>query len=177
MRRQLKAAPQNSSRSKPWGFIIRPLPVGPVFASLLISGVILAQECPMTAPLTVKDLQDGIVGQTGTVWTIAPDCSFTVARQIGLKIGDPYKQGRLTPEQQAQLKALLDRMPVAEFPAQLGSPQVNARRIAISYAGKEAVLILPPGGGDLSTLRTRAGDDPAGRMLELADILKGMMGD
>ena len=76
----------------------------------------------MTAPLTVKDLQDGIVGQTGTVWTIAPDCSFTVARQIGLKIGDPYKQGRLTPEQQAQLKALLDRMAVAEFPAHLGSP-------------------------------------------------------
>jgi hypothetical protein len=139
--------------------------------------VIVAQECPMTAPLTVKDLQDGIAGQTGTVWTIAPDCSFTIARQIGLKIGEPYKQGRLTPEQQAQLKTLLERMAVAEFPEQLGRPQVNARRIAISYAGKEAVLILPPGGGDLSALRTRAGDDPAGRMLELADILKGMTGD
>ena len=37
----------------------------------------MAEECPLTAPLTLKDSQSGIAGETGTVWTIAPDCSFT----------------------------------------------------------------------------------------------------
>ena len=146
-------------------------------AGLLISGTIMAQECPLSAPLTVKDTQGGFAGETGTVWTIAPDCNFTVARQIGLKILDPHKQGRLTSEQQARLRELLDRMAVVALPERLGGePQVNARQIALSYAGKQSVLNLPPGGGDLNALRRATGDDPAGRMLELVDILRGMTG-
>jgi hypothetical protein len=131
----------------------------------------------LTAPLTLKDMQNGVVGQTGTVWTIAPDCSFTIARQIGQKVGDPYKQGQPTPEQQVQLKELLDRMAAAPLPERLGgAPQVNARQIAMSYGGKHSVLNLAPGGGDLSALRAAAGEDPTGRMLELADTLKSMTG-
>jgi hypothetical protein len=146
-------------------------------AGLLISGTIMAQECPLSAPLTVKDTQGGFAGETGTVWTIAPDCNFTVARQIGLKILDPHKQGRLTSEQQARLHELLDRMAVVALPERLGGePQVNARQIALSYAGKQSVLNLPPGGGDLNALRRATGDNPAGRMLELADILRDMTG-
>jgi hypothetical protein len=38
------------------------------------------------------------------------------------------------------------------------------------------VLNLPPGGGDLGTLRAAAGDDSTRLMLELADDLKGMTG-
>jgi hypothetical protein len=145
-------------------------------AGLFISGTIMAQECPLSAPLTLKDTQSGFAGETGTVWTIAPDCSFTIARQIGLKTLDPHTQGRLTPEQQAQLKELLDRMAVAPLPARLGGePQVNARRITLSYGGNQSVLSLPPGGGDLNALHTAAGD-PAGRMLELANTLRGMTG-
>ena len=43
----------------------------------------MAEESLLSAPLIVKDLQGGFVGETGTVWTVAPDCSFTVARQTG----------------------------------------------------------------------------------------------
>ena len=32
------------------------------------------------------------------------------------------------------------------------------------------------GGGDLSSLRAAAGNDPAGRLLELAEAVKGMTG-
>jgi hypothetical protein len=136
----------------------------------------MAQECPLSAPLTLKDTQSGFAGETGTVWTIAPDCSFTIARQIGLKTLDPHMQGRLTPEQQAQLKELLDRMAVATLPERLGGePHVNARRISLSYGGNQSVLSLPPGGGDLNALHTALGD-PAGRMLELANKLRGMTG-
>jgi hypothetical protein len=149
--------------------------VGLTLAGLLISGTIMAQECPLSAPLTLKDTQDGFAGETGTVWTITPDCSYTIARQIGLKTLEPHKQGRLTPEQQGQLKGLLDRVAAAGLPKQLGAgPQVNARLITLSYDGKNSLLTLAPGGGDLSALRAAAGNDQAGALLELADGVKGM---
>jgi hypothetical protein len=151
--------------------------VGLALAGIFISGTVLAQECPLSAPLVLKDTQDGFAGQTGTVWTIAPDCDFTVAQQIGPKVNDPYRQGRLTPEQQTQLKELLTRTALADMPEKLGGgggPQVNARRVTITYGGKVSELTLAPGGGDLSTLRAAVGDGPAGRLLELAETVKGM---
>ncbi len=156
-------------------FVAGAVRVGLALAGLLVSGTIMAQECPLSAPLTLKDTQGGFAGETGTVWTITPDCSYTIARQIGLKTLDPYKQGRLTPEQQGQLKDLLDRMMAARLPQQLGAgPQVNARRITLSHDGKNSVLTLAPGGGDLGALRAAAGNDQAGALLELADGVKGM---
>jgi hypothetical protein len=135
----------------------------------------MAQECPLSATLTVKDMQSGFAGETGTVWTIRPDCSFTVARQIGLKTLDPDRRGRLTQEQQAQLKELLDRLSQTGMPGQLGgAPQVNARRVTLSYGGKESALTLAPGGGDLGSLRAAAGNDPAGALLDLAQRIKDM---
>jgi hypothetical protein len=151
--------------------------IGLAFLGLLVSEMVMAQECPLSAPLVLKDTQSGVAGETGRVWTIAPDCTFTIARQIGLQVLDPHHRGRLTPEQQARLKQLLDRMAATALPRQLGgAPQVNARRITLSYGGQQSVLNLPPGGGELSALRTAAGDEPTRRMLELADDLKAMTG-
>src|SRR5689334_13449729 len=69
----------------------------------ICSQPVLAQECPLSAPLVLKDTQDGYFGQSGTVWKIAPDCDFTVAQQIGRKISEPLKRGRLTSKQRIQL--------------------------------------------------------------------------
>jgi hypothetical protein len=137
----------------------------------------MAQERPLSAALVLKDTQGGFAGETGMVWTIAPDRSYTVARQIGRKVLDPHKQGRLTSEQQARLNELLGRMTAAALPEQFGGgPQANPRRITLSYGGKQSMLSVPPGGGDLSALRADAADDPTRRMLELADNLKAMTG-
>jgi hypothetical protein len=144
---------------------------------LLISGTNMAQETSQSAPLVVKDLQSGFAGETGRVWTISPDGGYTVARQIGLKVLEPDRQGRLLPEQWVQLKTLLDRMAVMALPPQLGGvPQVNARQITLSYGGRESVLNLPHGGDDASAPRTAAGNDPARLMLELAHNVKAMTG-
>ena len=135
----------------------------------------MAQECPLSVPLTIKDTQDGFAGETGTVWTIAPDCSYTVARQIALKTLDPHKHGRLTSEQQGQLRELLSRVAAAGLPKQLGAAtQVNARRISMSYAGKDSVLTLAPGADAVAA--ARVSHDSAGALLDLADQVKGMTG-
>jgi hypothetical protein len=149
---------------------------GIALAGFFVYGVVMAQECPISAPLTLKDIQSGFAGETGTVWTVAPDCSFTVARQIGSKTLPPHKRGQLTPEQQAVLKDMIGRIGIAALPEQFseGSP-VNARRITLSYAGKQTTMVLPPGGGDPSRLRETAGDGPAGQILKLAQTLKQMM--
>jgi len=137
----------------------------------------MAEECPLSAPLVLRDTQSGVAGETGNVWTIAPDCSFTVARQIGLNVLQPHKQGQLTPQQRLQLKQMMDRMTATALPEQLGSgPQLNARRITLAYGGKQSVLTLPPGGGDLGALRAAAGDDSTRLMLDLANDLKSMAG-
>ena len=151
--------------------------VGLALLGFLISGTNMAQENSQSAPLVVKDLQSGFAGETGRIWTISPDGGYAVSRQIGLKVLEPDKQGRLTPEQWARLKALLDRMAVVALPQQLGGgPEVNARRITFSYGGKESVLNLPPAGGDPGASRSAAGDDPTRLILELADDLRAMTG-
>jgi hypothetical protein len=151
--------------------------VGLALIGLLISGTNMAQETSPSAPLVVKDLQSGFAGETGRVWTISPDGSYTVARQIGLKVLEPDQQGRLTPEQWTQLRTLLDRMAVMALPRQLGGePQVNARRITISYGGMQSVLNLPPAGSDRGASRSAAGDNPTRLILELADNVKAMTG-
>jgi hypothetical protein len=151
--------------------------VGLALLGFVISGTNMAQESSQSAPLVLKDLQGGFAGETGRVWTISPDGGYTVARQIGLKELEPDQQGRLTPQQWAQLKTLLDRLAVTA-PRQLGgAPQVNARRITLSYGGKQSVLNLPPAGGDPGASRSAAGDDPTRLILQLADDLRAMTGN
>ncbi|HEU0156780.1 MAG TPA: hypothetical protein VFQ82_11970 [Stellaceae bacterium] len=149
---------------------------GLVLAWLLVSGVAVAQECPLAAPLTVKDLQSGVVGDTGTVWTIEPDCSFSVARQIGPKVGAPQRRGKLTPEQQRHLHELMAKIEAAAPAAPGAPPQANARKVMFAYGDKTAVLHLAPGGGEPHALRAAAKGDHAARMLDLAAAVKAMTG-
>ena len=123
-------------------------------AALALAGILkvasaLAEDCALSAPLTLADTQDGFAGQVGTIWTIAPDCSFSIARQLGATVGEPYRQGRFTPEQQKSFEELLSQAAIEGLPEQLGSgPIVNARRVTLSYGGKVSVLMLPPGGAN-----------------------------
>jgi len=115
--------------------------------------------------------------RTGTVWAIEPDCSFTVARQVGPKTAAPHKQGRLTSEQQARLTELLHRLNSPILPKQIGSAsRANPRQIALSYDGRESLLSLGPGGGALEAIAGAAGDDLAARVLQLAIAIKDMTG-
>lgn len=147
-------------------------------AGLLLAGTLMAQECPLSAPLTLKDLQSGFAGETGTVWTIAPDCSFTVARQVGLKIMQPHRRGRLSPTQQQELGEMMERMPQAAAGPQPGAPPpANARRLSLSYGGREAVLSLPPGGGEIGRLGALPSNPHARHLLDAAAMVKEMLGN
>jgi hypothetical protein len=132
--------------------------------------MVMAQQCRLSAPVTLKETQGGVVGPTGTVWTIATDCHFTVARQIGFKTLPPNKRGQLTPEQAARLEALLERVKLAKLPERFGAaPQVNPHRITLAFGATESVLTVPPRGGEVADERARP-------MLELAAAVRSMLG-
>jgi hypothetical protein len=136
----------------------------------------VVNENPLTAPLVVKDLQGGVVGQTGTVWTIAPDGGFTVARQIGARVATPHKRGRLSGEQTERLRAMLERPAMAALPAQLGeAPHANARQITVASGAISVVLTLPAA-GDPKTLRAQGPDHHSTQVLELIDLLGNIIG-
>ena len=136
----------------------------------------MVDESPLTAPLIVKDLQGGVVGQTGTVWTIAADGGFTVARQIGAKLAAPHKQGRLSREQRERLRSIMARPAMAALPPQLGEePHANARQITVSSGAIAAVLTLPAA-GDLKTSRAAVADPHSGQVLDLMELLGDAIG-
>lgn len=143
-------------------------------ALLLTPGTIMAQQCLPGAPLILKETQSGIAGETGTVWTVAADCDFTIARQIGPKVLEPHAHGQLTSEQQGRLTGILNQFASAQFGSEPASPPyVNPHRISVTYGGREETLTLPPGRS--GTAQESAGDR-AKLILELASTIQGMLG-
>ena len=138
----------------------------------------MSEQCPLSSPLVVKDLQDGFAGQTGSVWTVNADCTISVARQMGEKVGEPYFRGQLSTEQRAELREVLEKTAPASLPAQAGAggPAVNARRVSVALGPAVSTLALPPG-GDLHVARASEGDRPAARLLELAQTVMNFHGE
>jgi hypothetical protein len=128
-----------------------------------------ADGCPLTSPLTLSDTQEGFAGEVGPVWTVLPDCSFSIARRFGADTENPSRQGQLTRTQQTRLGVLLSDLELTTLPAEVGDgPPVNPRRLAVSYGGRRTVLILPPGETELAALASSLSSDPARRVVSFA---------
>ena len=146
-----------------------------VFAVASLLGRASAADCPATMPLTLKEEQGGFVGTTGTIWSIRPDCTFTVSRFVNDKVQEPHVQGKLSPEQQANLVAMLSEKSVAGLPAQMGKPaSVNPHRISLDYHGRTSTLNLPPGGAE--ALKASDSDDATRRLVEASEAIKRITG-
>jgi len=147
----------------------------PALTAIPIRGS-LANGCS-TMALVLKDTQQGFAGTTGTVWTIAPDCTFQVARLFGDRVLAPHIQGRLDEAQKSRLAAALERTHAGDLPAQLGEGSVvNPRHIVLERDGRTAALSLSPGDTDVGKLLAASPDDPARRMFELAAAVKDILG-
>jgi hypothetical protein len=133
-----------------------------------------AADCRMKTALTLKDSQDGFAGSTGTVWTIKPDCSYTVARFIGTGATQQLREGALAPEQQSQLAALIAAN-LGAGPVRVGErAPVNAHQLTIEYDGRISVLDLGSGMAELSDVAKR--DDAARRIIEVSEAVKRATG-
>jgi hypothetical protein len=136
-------------------------------------GLLRADEC---AFLMITDAQAGFAGTTGTIWSIASDCTFTVSRFVNDKISEPHTRGRLTQTQYVKLASVLAEKAAASLPAQIGEPaKVNAHRTSLTYAGKTSVLELDPGSSRTEVLNANP-TDPARRFLDIREAVKRATG-
>jgi hypothetical protein len=141
-----------------------------ILAVLFNSGPAMSEQCPLSSPLVVKDLQDGVIGPTGLVWTIGVDCTINVARQDGPIVGEPFYRGRLSSQEEVELRDVLAKTSPAELPAEIGGgPQVNARRLIVTLGSKVSTLTLAPA-ADLARARSSS-DQSARRLVELAETV------
>jgi hypothetical protein len=148
-----------------------------VFAAASLVGRAWAADCPATMPLTLKEAQGGFVGMTGTIWSIRPDCTYSVSRFVNDRVEEPHLKGQLTPEQKAKLEAVLSEKAVAGLPAQVGElAKVNPHRISLDYDGKTSTLNLPPGTTGAEALKASSPDDPARRLVEVSEAIKHITG-
>jgi hypothetical protein len=151
--------------------------LGLVLTMIMSSVDIHADSCPVTQSLTVTDAQEGFAGKTGTIWTVRPDCTFSVARFVGARIAEPHQQGRLTSDQQRRLAELLAKDPIAELPAKIGeATPVNPRSITLEYGGRVSVLAMGPGDRDVGMIQSVDPNDPRHRLLDFVFTLKDMVG-
>ena len=138
----------------------------------------MSAECADTmAPLTLKDSRGGFAGYTGTVWTIAPDGSFTVSRFVNAAVHDPHRRGHLTPEQQSILSRLLVEKGATSLPARIGEPaQVNPHQIILECGGRMTVLNLPPDINALESVKNMDQSSPARKVVDILETVQRLTG-
>src|SRR5262249_43532984 len=156
-----------------------------LFSSLLVLWIavlglpqqVLGADCANKVTLTLKDSQGGIAGATGTVWTISPDCSFTVSRFVNAAVAEPHRRGQLTAQQQTALSQLLAEKAASALPPKIGEvAPVNPHQITLEYGGQTSVLHFAPGATDIERIKAAEPGSPARRLLEILASVKDMTG-
>ena len=125
----------------------------------------LGADGRLKAVLTVKDVQGGVAGFTGQLYTIQPNGDWTVQEVIGPKVSPPSRKGNLAKEQLAGLAQSLADEDFNGLPRQIGGPpKVNPHLYTVAFGERTVLLILTT-----ATPLPKPGDgkekpDPASRL-------------
>jgi hypothetical protein len=100
-------------------------------------------------PIEIVELQGGVVGFTGTYYTIEKDGNWTTGPVLPGKgeKGVPTDKGRLTSEQLVQLSKQLHKYKLSNLPSH-GASAVNPHVVKIKLG--QMVKVLNPDPGDTS---------------------------
>ena len=130
-----------------------------------------AQARPrLPAPLTLRDGQQGVVGESGTIVTIERDGRFRVARFVNARIEAPHRKGMLRAEAIRKLARTFARVHAADLPGVMSrSAAANAHRLQLSVGKQMSTLTLFPGetAEQAAAAFARSGLNPAIRFLDL----------
>src|SRR5262249_5889166 len=127
------------------------------------------KEGQLTETLTVKDVQGGFAGFTGTFWTVEPSGKWTSGRVFNQRLGVKPKGG-LTKEQLATLGKELARFQLRVLPTK-GKPMTNPHVVSIKYGKREATLTIGAG----EPLPKAEADSVEGRYSGVVNALKSLL--
>jgi hypothetical protein len=130
-----------------------------------------AQARPrLPARLILRDAQQGVVGESGTIVTIERDGRFQVARFVDRRIEAPHQKGTLRAESMRKLARTFARVGATDLPgAMTRSAAANAHRLELSVGKRRSTLTLFPGetAQQAAAAFARSGPNPASRFLDL----------
>lgn len=135
--------------------------------------VFLTRDGQLTAKLMLRDAQAGVAGESGTVWIIDPEGTFSISRFFNNKVNKSCRTGQLTQEQLATLAKVLTAQEFFELPSEVGhGPEVNPHRITISFGEKTSTLTLGAG-QDIMKAAPQGGEQtsPQGRLSAIAQAI------
>jgi len=130
-----------------------------------------AQARPrLPARLILRDGQQGVVGESGTIVTIERDGRFQVARFANHRIEGPHQKGILWAEAIRNLARTFARVHAADLPGVMSrSAAANPHRLQLSVGKRMSTLTLFPGetAEQAAAALARSGPNPAIRFLDL----------
>ncbi len=143
-------------------------------------GGLMGRHAMLQDTIVVRDAQEGFVGVTGELWSIAPSGKWQIARFVNDKTDLPYRQGRLAPEQLLALTRVLQSQSFAELPDSFGRDvKVNRHLITISVGKKRSTLVL--NAGELATRKSVSEADAQAklwcRFLSIIDTVQSLLKD
>ncbi|MDP6388603.1 MAG: hypothetical protein QF654_01755 [Alphaproteobacteria bacterium] len=120
-----------------------------VLPGLAVLGVFDAavSAAALEHPIVVSETQEGVVGVTGTRWTVDPDGVWRIEKFVNNEIAKFPRRGALAPDALACLEDMVTRHGIATLPdlSRVG-PRVNRRSLTIEHAGRRATVVLAGAG-------------------------------
>jgi hypothetical protein len=139
--------------------------------SIAVAAAQAAQARPrLPARLVLRDAQQGVAGESGTIVTIERDGRFQVARFLNRRVEAPNHRGVLRPEATRKLARTFARVGAANLPGEMSrSSAANAHRLQLSVDKRVSTLTLFPGetAKHAAAELARSGPNPASGFLEL----------
>jgi hypothetical protein len=150
--------------------------IGVAMADDSTLGRYFAPDGRLSAAVELRDGQSGVVGVTGTLWTINPDGTFQVARFINQSVGQPERTGQLTPPVLQSLAESLASQDFAGLPMAIcEEPLVNAHTVELRFGDQTVTCTLQPG-KPLTSLAAGAADSPEARFGRMAEEIRQAVG-
>ena len=128
--------------------------------------------------LEFQDEQMGVVGVSGTTWTIFPDGSCQANRFVNNTVLPSHQSGVVDQESRVQLSEVLSKQNLAALPAEIPSePIVNPRRLTIRWGEASSSLVLQPGQSieDAVIALQNQAETPRSRFLVIASMLNQLV--
>jgi hypothetical protein len=124
----------------------------------------------LTSPLVVVEAQHGFVGEAGTITTVEPDGTFTVADFVKDAVQPPKRTGRLPEDVLGRVARAAATELGPGLPERVGGAAgPNPRRLTVRYGGSVSTVILPADAAPEDASAELAGDAdaPQGRVLRV----------
>ncbi|GEJ57759.1 hypothetical protein [Anaeromyxobacter diazotrophicus] len=124
----------------------------------------------LSSRVVVVDGQQGFVGEAGTITTVEPDGTFSVADFVRDQVSPPKRTGHLSPEAVDRLARTLAAELEPRPPERIAAAPAtaNPRRLRVRYGGAETTLALPAGAAPEDEAALAGGADaPAARVLRV----------